>query len=40
MLRWRREKRREERGEVGCKLAASLGTRIKKPCERDMWVLY
>jgi hypothetical protein len=35
MLRWRRKKR----GEVGCKLAASLDTRTKKTCERNRWVL-
>jgi len=38
MLRWRREGR--ERGEAGCKLAASFDTIIKKPCERDRWAMY
>jgi hypothetical protein len=31
------EERREERGEAGCKLTASLGTGTKKPCDRDKW---
>ena len=34
-MRWRREKRRE-RGEVDCKFTASLGTRTKKLCERQV----
>jgi len=29
------EERREERDEAGCNLAAGLGTRTKKICERD-----
>jgi len=35
MLRWRREERRGERGEAGCKLTAGFDTRTKKTCERD-----
>ena len=34
------EEREKERGEVGCKLAANLGTKTKRSYERDMWPLY
>jgi len=37
---WGGEERRGERGEVGCKLAASLDIRTKKLCERNMLTLY
>jgi hypothetical protein len=39
MLRWRREERRGERREAGCKVTTGLGTRTEKLCENDKWVM-
>jgi len=43
MMRWRREERKEKRGERGeadGKLIAGLDIRTKKICERDKWAMY
>jgi len=35
MMRWRREKRREDKGAMGCKLTVNFNTRTKELYERD-----
>jgi hypothetical protein len=38
-MKWKREERRE-RGEADCKFTTGFDTKIKKTCERDMWVMH
>ena len=38
--RWRREERRGERREMGCKFTVNLNKKIEKLYERNKWTMY